>query len=89
MSVRLRPAIPRGAEGLLCSFSIGGVPVLRPVAALPLKEVEAPEPRGFAWRMGDGLVDAADMPPIKEDVVAFRVAGVGIALQDEHRIPQT
>ena len=46
---------------------------------------EAPEPRRFARRMGNGLVDAADMPSFKEDVVAFRVAGVGIALQDEHR----
>ena len=26
------------------------------------------------------------MPPLKEDVVAFRVAGVGIALQDKHFI---
>ena len=35
--------------------------------------------------MGNGLVDAPDVSPFKEDVVAFRVAGVGIALQDEHR----
>ena len=33
--------------------------------------------------MGNGLVDAPDVSPFKEDVVAFRVAGVGIALQDE------
>jgi hypothetical protein len=33
--------------------------------------------------MGNGLVDAPDMLSFKEDVVAFRVAGVGIALQDE------
>ena len=35
--------------------------------------------------MGNGLVNATDMPPLKEDVVAFRVAGVGIAFQDEHQ----
>ena len=33
--------------------------------------------------MGNGLVDATDMPSFKEDVVAFRLIGVGIALQDE------
>jgi hypothetical protein len=31
--------------------------------------------------VGNGLVDAANTPAFKEDVVAFRVAGVGIALQ--------
>jgi len=54
------------------------------LAALPLVNFKTPEPRGFARRVGNGLVDAADMPPLKEDVVAFRAAGVGIALQDEH-----
>ena len=49
-----------------------------------LVNFKTPEPRGFARRVGNGLVDAADMPPLKEDVVAFRAAGVGIALQDEH-----
>ena len=33
--------------------------------------------------MGDGLVDATDMPSFKEDVVAFRSDSVGIALQHE------
>ena len=33
--------------------------------------------------MGNGFADAADTPPLKEDVVAFRVSGLGIALQDE------
>ena len=80
-SGRLRPAIPCGAERFRCRFSVGGVPVLRPVAALPLEEVEAPEPRGFARRVRDGLVDAPDTPALKEDVVAFRVVGVGIAAQ--------
>ena len=36
-----------------------------------------------ARRMGNGLVDAADMPTFKEYVVAFRIFGVGIALQDQ------
>ena len=83
MSARLRSPIPRGAERLLRSFQTRDLTVLRPIAALPLKEVEAPEPRGFAWRVGNGFVDATDTPPFKEDVVAFRVAGVGIALQDQ------
>ena len=30
------------------------------------------------WRVGIGLEDAADVPPFKEDVVAFRLIGVGI-----------
>ena len=36
----LRPSIPRGAERLHCSFSIGDVPVLRHNAALPFMEFE-------------------------------------------------
>jgi len=56
---------------------------LRPIAALPFKKIEAPEPRGFARRVGNGLVDAPHMPTFEEDVVAFRVAGVRIAFQDE------
>jgi len=44
---------------------------------------EAPEPRRFARRVGIGLEHAADIPTFKEDVVAFRIFGVGIALQDE------
>ena len=83
VSARLRPAIPRGAEGLLRSFQTRDVAVLRSIAALPLVKFEAPESRGFARRVGNGLVDAADMPPFKQDVVAFSVAGVGIALQDQ------
>ena len=54
-----------------------------PIAALPLEEVEAPEPRGFARRMGNSFVDAANAPRFKEDDVAFRSDSVGIALQDE------
>ena len=77
------PAIPRRAERLLRGFQCRDLTVLRPIAALPLEEVEAPEPRRFARRVGNGLVDAPDMPPLKEDVVAFGVAGVGIALQDQ------
>ena len=37
-----------------------------------------------ARRMGNGLVDAADIPAFKEDVVAFRIFGAGVALQGEH-----
>ena len=48
-----------------------------------LVKFKAPEPRGFARCMGNGLVDAADIPSFKESVVAFRIYGVGIAL---HRI---
>ena len=50
---------------------------------MPLVEFEAPEPRGFARRVGNGLVDAPDIPAFKEDVVVFRLDSVGIALQDE------
>ena len=57
---------------------------LRSIAALPLEKIEALELRGFAWRMRDSLVDAPDMPSFKEDVVAFRIFGVGIAFQDQH-----
>jgi hypothetical protein len=45
-SARLRPAIPRGAEGLHCRFSICGIAVLRPIAALPLEEVERAQVKG-------------------------------------------
>jgi len=45
---------------------------------------EAPETRGFARRVGNGLVDAADIPAFKKDVVAFRIFGVGIAFEDEY-----
>jgi len=34
--------------------------------------------------VGNGLVDSANVSALKEDVVAFRVAGLGIAFQDEH-----
>ena len=50
---RLRPAIPCGTEGLFCGFQSRDVAVLRPIAALALKEVEAPEPR--AWGSADNL----------------------------------
>jgi predicted metal-binding membrane protein len=53
----------------------------RTVAALPFVKFEAPEPRRFAQRVGNGLVDPSDIPPFKEDVVAFRIFGVGIALR--------
>src|SRR6516165_10307694 len=76
MSVRLRSAIPRGAERIHCRFSIGSVAVLTSVASLPLVKVYAPEPRDFAR---NGLVDAPDMPSFKEDDVAFRDS-IGIAL---------
>src|SRR6516165_4100969 len=46
---RLWPAIRSGAE--LCSFQTRDLTVLRSVAALPLEEVEAPEPRRFARRV--------------------------------------
>jgi hypothetical protein len=46
---------------------------------------ESRGPRTTGLRVGNGLVDAPDMPSFKEDVVAFRVAGVGIAFQDEHQ----
>ena len=51
---------------------------------MPLVEVEAPEPGRFAWRVGNGLVDAPHMSAFKEGVVAFRIFGVGIALEDQH-----
>ena len=33
--------------------------------------------------MENGLVDATNAPPFKEDDVAFRIFGIGTALQDE------
>jgi len=75
---------PTRRGSLFCSFQSGDIAVLRPIAVLPFVKFEAPEPRRFARRMGNGLVDATDMPSFKEDVVAFRLIGVGIALQDEH-----
>ena len=47
-------------------MSYCNVAVLRPIAALQLMKIEAPEPRRFARRMGNGLEDAADMPAFKE-----------------------
>ena len=41
-------------------------------------EFEAPEPRGFARCVGDGLVDAADIPSFKEDVVASEKSASGL-----------
>jgi len=41
-------------------------------------KIETPEPWRFARCVGNGLVDAADMPPLEENVVAFRAVGVGI-----------
>jgi hypothetical protein len=35
--------------------------------------------------VGNGLVDAPDIPAFKEDVVVFRLDSVGIALQDDLR----
>ena len=42
-----------------------------------------PRTTGFARRVGNGFVDPSGVSAFKEDVVAFRVAGVGIALQDQ------
>src|SRR3974390_2923356 len=81
-SARFRPAIPCRAEGLLPEWLVA---VLRPIAALPLVEFEAPEPGGSAWRVGNGFVDGTNIPSFKEDVIAFRIFGVGIAFQDQHR----
>jgi hypothetical protein len=49
---------------------------------LALVKFEAPEPRCFARRVGNGLVDVPDIPAFKEDVVAFRIFGVGIAIYE-------
>jgi len=49
------------------------------------REIRGPKTTALpAARMGNGLVDATAMPTFKEDVVAFRIFGVGVALQDEH-----
>ena len=68
-SARLRPAIPRRAKRLLCSFSTRDVPILRPIAALPLVEFEAPEPGSLTRRIGsynvlflkDGMLAASSI----------------------------
>jgi hypothetical protein len=49
--------------------------VLRSVAALPLEEIEGPEPRGFARRMGNGFVDAAITARPRRDGHRRRVRG--------------
>jgi hypothetical protein len=42
-------------------------------------------PIGLSISRDAQVLDAADVPPFKKDVVAFRVIVFGIALQDEHR----
>ena len=69
---------------MACDPTLRGTPALQLLAgdvallwsiaaALPLVEFEAPEPRGFARRVGNALVDAANMPSFKTDVVVFRL----------------
>src|SRR6516162_9282688 len=58
--------------------------VLRPVAALPLVKFETPEPRGFARRVGNSLVDAADISRSKTDSGQFSApSGISIKIMFE------
>jgi hypothetical protein len=56
------------------------------MATLPLVKFVAPEPRGFARRVGNGLVDAPDIPGLQRGRRSLRLDSVGIALQDKHFI---